>query len=442
MSQIRPYPKCLFSEVPVGWKKIRLRFALTINPSKSELLLQNTELVSFIPMDAIGEYGGIRLNEEKEVGDIGSGYTYFRDGDIVVAKITPCFENGKGALAKGLKNKAAFGTTEIYVLRADLGQLEPRFLFYLTISSLFRKLGEAEMHGAGGQKRVPERFIKDFYAGLPPLQKQQVIVDYLDLKTTQIDALIAKKQALLDKLAEKRMALISRAVTKGLDPSAPMKDSGVAWLGEIPAHWIVCLLKRISEISYGVGGEIDRSLTEGVSLLSLPNITKDGKLLIDEISHCELSDAEKNNLLLKKGDLLFNWRNGSSEHLGKTAYFKLDGEWTHVSFLLRIRLNVAKSEPRFYQYMLSGLRITGFFSSSKAGVNNTFNMFELANLFVLRPPLDEQQEISDMLDSKLRHIDTQVKQISAAIDRLAEYRSTLITHAVTGKIDIRNHPIP
>lgn len=221
-----------------------------------------------------------------------------------------------------------------------------------------------------------------------------------------------------------------------------MKDSGVEWLGEIPAHWSVCLLKRVAEISYGVGGEIDRTLTEGTKLLSLPNVTKEGVLLTDEFPMCEISDQEKKDALLKKGDLLFNWRNGSSDHLGKTAYFDLEGEWTHVSFLLKIRFILTDSEPRYFQYMLTGLRITGFFTSSKAGVNNTFNMFELSNLFVIRPQLEEQKLIANWLDKHSKSIEIQAKKISSAIVILKEYRAALITNAVTGKIDVRDFQIP
>ena len=243
MTRYPAYPNYSPEGLPSTWGQKRLRFVLKMNPSKNEIELHSADLVSFVPMDAVGEYGGIRLSEEKELGEVGGGYTYFSDDDVVVAKITPCFENGKGALAKGLTNKTAFGTTELHVMRTNPSLLDPHFLFYLTISDLFRKTGESEMYGAGGQKRVPESFFKDFRAGLPSMEEQQTISRFLDFKTAQIDALIAKQQALLDKLAEKRTALISHAVTKGLDPSVPMKDSGVIWLGDIPKHWKMTRLK-------------------------------------------------------------------------------------------------------------------------------------------------------------------------------------------------------
>lgn len=149
-------------KVPEHWKVKRGRFCMHINPRAIRIHeLGPEEEVSFIPMEAVGEYGGLNLDITRSIGELGAGYTEFQNDDVIVAKITPCFENGKGALASGLKNGAAFGTTELHVLR-PLGEVENRFLFYLTISSVFRSNGKAEMYGAGGQKRVPPGFCKDF----------------------------------------------------------------------------------------------------------------------------------------------------------------------------------------------------------------------------------------------------------------------------------------
>ena len=202
--------------------------------------------VSFVPMDAVGELGGLRLDAMRTLDEIGSGYTYFADGDVVVAKITPCFENGKGALAAGLTNGVAFGTTELHVLR-PAPDFDPRFLFYLTVSERFRKLGEASMYGAGGQQRVPDTFIKDLLVPFPSLGEQCAIAAFLEDKTARIDTLIAKKRRLLELLAEKRQAVITRAVTKGLDSTALMKHTGIPWLGDVPAHWEVNWVKHLAE---------------------------------------------------------------------------------------------------------------------------------------------------------------------------------------------------
>ena len=245
----RPYPAYKDSgvewlgEIPAHWEVKRLKYAVTLNPPPTEARNRGESLeVSFVPMEAIGEYGGLELTTTKLVGEVYTGYTYFREGDVVVAKITPCFENGKGAVATGLVNEIAFGTTELHVLRVK-ESIDRQFLFYLSMGDEFRRLGEAEMYGAGGQKRVPDSFIRNLMHPLPPLSEQHAIAAFLDRETAKIDALVAKKERLIELLQEKRTALISDAVTKGLDPDVPLKDSGVEWLGEIPAHWEVKQLR-------------------------------------------------------------------------------------------------------------------------------------------------------------------------------------------------------
>src|SRR6478672_11821706 len=188
-----PYDMYLPTEVPwlnaipEGWDQVRGRFVMAVNPpGRRARELDKTEEVSFVPMEAVGEYGGLNLERTKLVDEVGTGYTAFEDGDVVVAKITPCFENGKGAYAQGLKNGVGFGSTELHVLRAG-SRLDNGFLFYLTISHSFRALGESEMYGAGGQKRVPPDFAKDFRVPLPPIDDQRTIARFLDGKTAQIN---------------------------------------------------------------------------------------------------------------------------------------------------------------------------------------------------------------------------------------------------------------
>jgi type I restriction enzyme S subunit len=282
---------------------------------------------------------------------------------------------------------------------------------------------------------------------LPPVAEQRAIAAFLDRETGRMDALVAKKRELIERLKEKRTALISRTVTRGLPPAAakaaglpvnpPLKPSGLDWLGDIPKHWQVMPLKRVSQISYGVGGGIDRSLEEGLRTLSLPNIDFEGNLLLEDVPYAEVTEKEKRQVLLRKGDLLFNWRNGSSDHLGKTAYFDADGEYSHVSFLLRIRFDSEEHCSKFFRYLLGGYRLTGFFKHSKAGVNNTFNLSELSALPVMFPPLPEQTAIAAYLDLETAKLDALVGKVEAAVERLQEYRTALITAAVTGKIDVR-----
>ena len=203
-------------KIPAHWLPKRLRFCMSTNPSKSEIKLEDDELVSFIPMEAVGEFGGLKLETEKELGEISGGYTYFVNGDVLVAKITPCFENGKGAIARNLKNGLAFGTTELHVMRTGSALL-PDYLFHLTMSYPFRKIGESEMYGAGGQKRVPETFLKDFRIGLPPLNEQNEIVKYISSVNHKIDQQVLKTSEAINRLTEYRSAIITNAVTGKID---------------------------------------------------------------------------------------------------------------------------------------------------------------------------------------------------------------------------------
>lgn len=213
------------------------------------------------------------------------------------------------------------------------------------------------------------------------------------------------------------------------------KDSEVEWLGEIPEHWQAYKLKRVSEINYGLTLELDRTETEGTFIISLPNVTKEGQLVLEEVPKTPLTDEEKKSLLLRKGDLLFNWRNGSSDHVGKTAYFDADGEYTHVSFLLRLRFDLAKHDSRYYHRFINNLRNTDFFASAKTRVNNTYNQAELRQLEVVVPPQDEQQAIASFLDRETAKIDALIAKKERLIELLQEKRTTIISHAVTKGLD-------
>lgn len=427
---------------PEHWELMRLRFALTLNPSKNEITLSDSELVSFVPMDAVGENGGIRLDEHKELGDIGSGYTYFRDNDVVVAKITPCFENGKGAIAKGLTNGFAFGTTELYVLRADLELLEPDFLFYLTVSDWFRDLGESEMYGAGGQKRVPEDFIKNLITGIPPKNEQLTIVEFLNHKTAQIDALIAKKRSLLEKLAEQRTTLISQAVTKGLDSSVATRDSGAAWLGKIPKHWSTSRVKFVAKVGNGSTPSRDNPDYWFDGDFPWLNSSVVNREVVDSadqfvtgvaLKECHLPIIEPPAVLVgitgqgktRGMSSKLTFRATINQHL---VYVKPYGDSINVDYLHHIF-------ERAYAYLRNE-------SDAGGSTKGAITCSQIENLAIPLPPLAEQEQIVRFVDADYSRISRLQKKIKAALQRLQEYRSALITNAVTGKIDVRDFRIP
>ena len=208
-------------DVPAHWNAKRLRDVANLNPSKSEIAaLERNSLVSFLPMSAIGEDGSLSFDFEKPIGELESGYTYFRDGDVAIAKITPCYENGKGALMHGLTQGIGFGTTELIVVRPKPERSCGEFLHFLFISTVFRNIGKSYMYGAGGQKRVPDDFVRNFATGFPPAPEQVAIAAFLEAELAKFDTLTAEAQRAIDLLRERRTALISAAVTGQIDVRA------------------------------------------------------------------------------------------------------------------------------------------------------------------------------------------------------------------------------
>ena len=241
----------MVGDIPSKWKVSRVKFFSILNPSKSQLknISLDTE-VTFLPMEAIGEQGELDTSKLKQLKDVVSGYTYIGEGDVCIAKITPCFENGKGAVVKGLKNGIVFATTEVIPFRC-FKQEDSKYLYYLLTSEPFTKIAEGSMYGAGGQKRVSDNFVGNYHFSEPPTDERTQIANFLDHETAKIDTLIEKQQQLIKLLKEKRQAIISHAVTKGLNPNALMRDSGVEWLGEVPEHWKVCRIKQVAKLESG-----------------------------------------------------------------------------------------------------------------------------------------------------------------------------------------------
>lgn len=205
-------------EVPEHWEVKRLRHAALLNPSKSEVSdYPVDQAVSFIPMEAIGEDGTLSLDHTRELNTVLSGYTYFRENDVTIAKITPCFENGKGAIMRGLLNGIGFGTTELIVARPHPEHLTSKYIAYIFQSAEFRALGAGEMYGAGGQKRVPDSFVREFECGLPPIAEQSAIAAFLEMETARLDGLVSEAESVITLLQERRTALISAAVTGKID---------------------------------------------------------------------------------------------------------------------------------------------------------------------------------------------------------------------------------
>jgi len=219
----KPYPAykdsgvAWLGKVPEHWEVRRLKRIARLNPSKSEvpLALRDGQAV-FLPMERVGSDGRFDPSEVRPISDLWKGFTYFQRGDVIVAKITPCFENGKGACLENLPTAIGFGSTEFHVIRPSKA-IVIAYLYRVTTLSEFRRLGTDEMTGAAGQQRVPVEFIANFPLPLPPLFEQTAIVEYLDAQTAKLDTAIAAARREIELLREYRERLIADVVTGKVD---------------------------------------------------------------------------------------------------------------------------------------------------------------------------------------------------------------------------------
>jgi len=431
-------------QVPCSWAMKRLRFVGRLNPSKSETagLPRDTE-VSFLPMEAVGDDGSLVLNRTRPLAEVESGYTYFRDGDVTVATITPCFENGKGAVMRGLHGGIGFGTTELTVMRPHAEQGMPEYLHWLFTSAPFRQLGEASMYGAGGQKRVSDDFIRDFAIALPEPAEQAAIAAFLDREAGKMDELVAEQERLIALLKEKRQAVISQAVTKGLNPNAPIKPSGIEWLGDVPAHWDVRRVKHLTKsIEQGWSPQCEGFPAEGDEWAVLKVGCVNGGRFVRGENKVLPQDLEPpSELALMAGDLLVS-RANTRELVGSAAVVLGDEPRLLLcDKLYRLRLETHIADPEFLAYYFSTPGARGQIELDATGASASMiniGQASILEMAIAIPPIGEQQKIVQALMKESLVMDQLATEAGRTITLLKERRSALISAAVTGQIDARS----
>ncbi len=297
--------------------------------------------------------------------------------------------------------------------------------------------------GANGVTRfgLSQKILRDALFPLPPLAEQRAIAAYLDRETAVIDRLIGEAEALNALLREKRVALISRAVTKGLDADVEMKDSGVEWLGEIPAHWRVKRLKFLARKSlmYGANEAADDDNPNNPRFIRITDIDEDGTLREDTFRSLPYEIAAP--YLLEKDDILFA-RSGAT--VGKT--FRYQKEWgvaCFAGYLIRFSADTTQVASEFVDYFTSSRPywewVNGIFI--QATIQN-ISAEKYANLVLGVPPLHEQRAIASYLDRETAKIDDLIRVNDELVALLREKRAALISAAVTGKIAVDLNPAP
>jgi len=313
-------------------------------------------------------------------------------------------------------------------------EIEPEFLYYIFESGQpYLGLGKL-----GTQLNLNTDTVGDIKIGVPSLTEQKQIADFLDWKTGQIDGLIAKKKQLIEKLKEKRLALITQAVTKGLNPDAPIRDSGIPWLGEVPEHWEILPIKFSLSIPITDGPhETPEILDEGIPFLSAEAVKNDCLDFNKKRGYISQEDHDRFSMKYhpRRGDIYMVKSGATTGNVARVETEEVFNIWSPLAALRPMK------EKAITDFIFYFMKSKSFFYSVELawsyGTQQNIGMGVIENLKMALPPIDEQREISKHIKIETLFIDKMIDACSKTIDRLTEYRTALITAATTGKIDVR-----
>jgi type I restriction enzyme S subunit len=328
-------------------------------------------------------------------------------------------------------------STEFVALKPIQGDI--RFLEYIVSSELFRQRLDSLVQSVtrSHQRARPEEIYR-FWSAWPNHAEQRAIADFLDRETAQIDTLVAKKRTLIERLKEKRTALISRTVTRGLppdaaraaglDPHPKLKPTGIDWLGDVPEHWEVTKGRFLGTLlgSIAITDEDVTQDDDGSPYAKVDDLNYVGSNLLLKTTKLSVSGSAPRH----KRMLLFPKR-GAAIFTNKVVI--ADGPYLFDSNLMGWEIS-RRANLKFVAYCLIARRLDDLADvSTVPQINNK----HINPAHFPRPPLLEQEAIADFLDRETARIDGMVAKVESAIERLQEYRTALITAAVTGKIDVR-----
>jgi len=402
---------------------IRLRHLVRIGPRAgiTHLLAEDAE-VTFAPMDSLADgLGGLDTSLTRPVAEVASGsYNFFAEGDLLLAKVTPCFENGKKALAAGLANGVGFATSEVHVIRPDACRVDPRYLLYVLSSEDFRAAGMASMTGAGGLRRVSEAAVLDYRPRITDLPAQKAIADFLDRETARLDQLIEKKQRMVKLLEHRKDAEIQALL-----------DHLVAQYGSKRFKY-VC--ESITTGPFGSAIKEDEYIEGGIPILN-PSHIVDSSIKPDyKITLSPKKAGELNFWNLKVGDIIMARRG----ELGRCAVVQSElGRAICGTGCIRLRLHKSVTDPSFVALLISSRSSREWLDLQAVGTTmKNLNEVIVARLRFPNAPFAVQLQAGRDVEARISVIGLVQGHIRTSLDRLRKYRAAFITAAVTGQIDV------
>lgn len=316
--------------------------------------------------------------------------------------------------------------------------LKPKYGDINYFVNLLESIDYTTRISGSAQPKLTAENLGDVFTIKPPFSEQQSITAYLDYKTSQLDTLIEKKQKQIELLKEERTAIINQAVTKGLNPDVPMKDSGIEWMGEVPQHWDVTFLKHICAKITDGSHFSPETQDSGVPYITVQDV-KDNFIDFENskrISEIDYLNLKRNGCQPMEGDVLLT-KDGT---IGRAVVVESEEKFAILSSLGLIRPSKVKVIPDYLRYyLISGLNIDQMFSFIRGSALTRLTIKLIEQLIIVYPSIQEQQSIVVHLNQKTFQIDNIIKNIQKQLILLQEYRTALISNAVTGKIDIRDY---
>nr|MDO8080352.1 restriction endonuclease subunit S [Candidatus Freyarchaeota archaeon] len=400
-----------------SWKWATLGAVAKINPSKSEIKgLSDETYVSFVPMNNVDdEMGEIVSSEIKKLGEVRKGYTYFREEDVIFAKITPCMENGKCAVAKNLINKLGFGSTEFHVIRPSNIISSKWIHLYLRQKSI-RDKATKYFTGSVGQQRVPKEFLEKLLIPLPPIEEQKRIVARIEELFSRIKEIKGLRKDALKQIKALMPSALNEVFSKA-------DEKGWGWVK----------LEDIFEIQQGVSMSPERR--KGLSpypFLRTLNVQW-GYIDISTLDYMDFTENEISKLKLNVGDLLVC----EGGEVGRTAIWKGEvGTCLYQNHIHRLRKCVDDVVPEFYMYwMQSAIKVFGLYKGQecKTAIPN-LSITRLKQFKVPFPSIEEQKRVVTYLDviyEKSQALQKLQEETEKEIEKLKE---TILHKAFRGEL--------